>query len=71
MLQYQDDPDQEVFQGFCLSNPELVQCAACSAKKKKKVESFDVPETLEEAVKKGATVLNWDEKPKPWKLLRA
>lgn len=36
VLQYQHDPDQEVFQGFCLSKPLLVQRAACSAKKKMK-----------------------------------
>lgn len=53
-LQHQEDLDQEVFQGFCLSKPLLIQRAACSAKKrkKKKVEGFDVPEILEEAMKK-------------------
>lgn len=35
-LQHQEDLDQEVFQGFCLSKPLLIQRAACSAKKRKK-----------------------------------
>lgn len=51
-LQYQQDLDQDMFQGFCLSKLLLIHCAACSAKKKKKVEGFNVPEILEEAMKK-------------------
>lgn len=33
-LQYQQDLDQDMFQGFCLSKLLLIHCAACSAKKK-------------------------------------
>lgn len=49
---------RKYFKDSAFPTPSSYSVLLVLPKKKKKVESFDVPETLEEAVKKGATVLN-------------